>query len=66
LGLTQGIQGGRSSFATFSNDAFQISLTIDGDVFILSAHESRRLPPGLRERLVATARAVNMIYGPQS
>jgi hypothetical protein len=66
LGFTQGIQGGPPSFATFSNDAFQVSLTIGGDVFILSAHEGRRLPPGLRERLVATARAVNMIYGPQS
>jgi hypothetical protein len=66
LGFSQGIQGGPPSFATFSNDAFQVGLTIGGDVFILSAHEGRRLPPGLRERLVATARAVNMIYGPQS
>jgi hypothetical protein len=66
LGFTQGIQGGASSFATFANDAFQISLTIGGDVLILSAHQGRRLPPGLRERLAATAQAVNMIYGPQS
>ena len=66
LGFSQGIQGGPPSFATFSNDAFQVSLTIGGDVFILSSHEGRRLPPGLRERLVATARALNMIYGPQS
>ena len=66
LGFTQDIQGGPPSFATFSSDAFQVSVTIGGDVLILSAHEGRRLPPGLRERLVATAQAVNMIYGPQS
>jgi hypothetical protein len=66
LGFTQEIQGGPPSFATISSDAFQVSVTIGGNVLILSAHEGRRLPPGLRERLVATAQAVNMIYGPQS
>jgi hypothetical protein len=66
LGFTQSIQGGPPSFATFSGDGFQISVTIGGDILILSAHEGRRLPPGLRERLVATAQAVNMIYGSQS
>lgn len=66
LGFTQDIQGGPPSFATISSDAFQVSVTIGGNVLILSAHEGRRLPPGLRERLVATAQAVNMIYGPQS
>jgi hypothetical protein len=66
LGFTQDIQGGPPSFATISSDAFQVSVTIGGDVLILSAHQGRRLPPGLRERFVATAQAVNMIYGPQS
>jgi hypothetical protein len=66
LSLTQTIQGGPASFATFSNHAFQISVTIGGEVLILCAHEGRSLPPGLRERLVATAQAVYMIYGSQS
>jgi hypothetical protein len=66
LSFTQNIQGGPPSFATISSDAFQVSVTIGGNVLILSAHEGRRLPPGLRDRLVATAQAVNMIYGPQS
>jgi hypothetical protein len=66
LGFTQDIQGGPPSFATICSDAFQVSVTIGGDVLILSAHEGKRLPPGLRERLVATAQAVNMIYGTQS
>ena len=66
LSFTQSIQGGPANFATFSSHAFQISVTIGGGVLILAAHEGRRLPPGLRERLVATAQAVNMIYGPQS
>ena len=66
VGFTQGIQGGPASFVTFSNHVLQISVTIGGDVLILAAHEGSRLPPGLRERLVATAQAVTMIYGPQS
>jgi hypothetical protein len=66
LSFTQSIQGGPASFVTFSSHAFQISVTIGGGVLILGAHEGGRLPPGLRERLVATAQAVNMIYGPQS
>jgi hypothetical protein len=66
LGFTQDIQGGPASFVTFSSQAFQISVTIGGDVLILTAHQGSRLPPGLRERLVATAQAVTMIYGPQS
>jgi hypothetical protein len=66
LAFTQSIQGGPANFVTFSGQAFQISVTIGGDVLILAAHEGKRLPPGLRERLVATAQAVNMIYGPQS
>jgi hypothetical protein len=66
LGFTQSLPGGPASFATFSSQAFQISVTIGGAVLILAAHEGRSLPPGLRERLVATAQACNMIYGPQS
>jgi hypothetical protein len=66
LGFTRDIQGGPPSFVTISSDAFEVSVTIGGDVLILSVHQGRRLPPGLRERFVATAQAVNMIYGPQS
>jgi hypothetical protein len=66
LSFTQSIRGGPASFVTFSSHAFQISVTIGGGVLILAAHDGRRLPPGLRERFVATAQAVNMIYGPQS
>ena len=66
LSLTQTVQGGPASFATFSSQAFQISVAIGGDVLILSAHGGRSLPPGLRERLVATAQAMHLIYGPLS
>jgi hypothetical protein len=66
LSFTQSIQGGPASFVTFSSHTFQISVTIGGGILILATHGDRRLPPGLRERLIATAQAVNMIYGPQS
>jgi hypothetical protein len=66
LCFTKSIQGGSASFATFASHAFQVSLTIDGDVLLLAAHEGKSLPPGLRERLVATAHALNLIYGLQS
>jgi hypothetical protein len=63
LGFTQSVRGGPAKFVTLSGHAFLISLTIDGDVFILARHEGKNLPPGLRERLLATAQALNMIYG---
>jgi hypothetical protein len=66
LGFTTNMQGGPAKFATFSGDQGHLSLTIGGDVLILVGHERKNLPPGLRERLVATAQALNMIYGSQS
>lgn len=66
LGFTKGMPGGPTKFVTFSGHASQISLTIGGDVLILAGHEGRNLPPGLRERLLATAQALNKIYGSPS
>ena len=66
LDFTKSIQGGPVKFVTFSGHACQVSLTIDENVLILTGHEGKNLPPGLRERLVATAQALNMIYGLQS
>jgi len=43
----------------------QISLVIDGDVLMLVGHEGKNLPPGLRERLIATTQALNIFYSPQ-
>lgn len=66
LGFTRSIQGGPTKFVTFSGHPCQLSLTIGGDVFILAEHEGKNLPPGLRERLVATAQALNKIYSSHS
>jgi len=66
LDFTKSMQGGPVNFVTFSGHACQVSLTIDGDVLILASHEGKNLPPGLRERLVATAQALNMIYSSKS
>ncbi len=66
LDFTKSIQGGPVKFVTFSGHACQVSLTIDKDILIVTGHEGKYLPPGLRERLVATAEALNMIYGLQS
>jgi hypothetical protein len=66
LHFTRGIEGGPLKFVTLSGHACQISLTIGGDVLIFTGHEGKNLPPGLRERLVATAQALNMIYCLQS
>jgi hypothetical protein len=63
LAFTKSAQGGPAKFVTLSGYAFLISLTIGGDVLILARHEGKNLPPGLRERLVATAQALNIIYG---
>lgn len=56
------IPGGSVKFVTFSGYASQLSLTMGGDVMILAGHQGKNLPPGLRERLVATAEALKMIY----
>jgi hypothetical protein len=65
LCFTKNMQGGPAKFVTFSGHTGLISLTIGGDVLILAGHAGKNLPPGLRERLVATAQALNMIYGSQ-
>jgi hypothetical protein len=62
MDFSKGIQGGSVKFITFSGQAYQLSLTMAGDVVILAGHQGKNLPPGLRERLVATADALSMIY----
>jgi hypothetical protein len=66
LHFARGIEGGPLKFVTLSGHACQVSLTMGGDVLIFTGHEGKNLPPGLRERLVATAQALNMIYCLQS
>jgi len=63
LGFTESLPGGPTRFITFFGHALQISLVIAGDVLMLTAHEGKNLPPGLRERLIATTEALNIIYG---
>ena len=63
--FTESMRGGPTRFVTLAGNAHLISLTIGGQVLILVAHDGKNLPPGLRERLVATAHALNMIYGPR-
>jgi hypothetical protein len=62
--FTENLQGGPTRFVTFAGNAWLISVAIDVRVLILAGHDGKNLPPGLRERLVATAHALNMIYGP--
>jgi hypothetical protein len=62
----KGIEGGPLKFVTLSSQSSQVSLTMGGDILILTEHEGKNLPPGLRERLVATAQALNVIYCLQS
>jgi hypothetical protein len=62
--FTENMQGSPTRFVTFAGNACLSSLAIDGRVLILAGHDGKNLPPGLRERLVATAHALNMIYGP--
>ena len=62
--FTEKMQGGPTRFVTFAGNACLISLAIDEQVLILAGHDGKNLPPGLRERLAATAHALNMIYGP--
>jgi len=64
-GFTEIIPGGPTRFITFFGHGLQISLVICGDVLMLIGHEGKNLPPGLRERLIATAQALNIIYGLQ-
>ena len=63
LGFTESLPGGPTRFITFFGHTLQISLVIAGDVLMLTAHEGKNLPPGLRERLIATTEALNLIYG---
>jgi hypothetical protein len=62
MDFSKSIQGGSVKFVTFSSHACQLSLTMGGDVLILAGHQGKNLPPGLRERLVATADALSLIY----
>ena len=64
-GFTEIIPGGPTRFITFFGHVLQISLVIGGDVLMLVGHEGKNLPPGLRERLIATTQALNTFYGPQ-
>jgi hypothetical protein len=63
LDFTACLPGGPAKFSTFAGQTGLISLTTGGNVFILASHEGKNLPPGLSERLMATAQALNMIYG---
>jgi hypothetical protein len=65
-GFTEILADGPTRFITFFGHALQISLVICGDVLMLVGHEGKNLPPGLRERLIATAQALDILYGPQS
>jgi hypothetical protein len=62
MDFSKSIQVGSVKFVAFSGHACQLSLTMSGDIVILAGHEGKNLPPGLRERLVATADALNLIY----
>ena len=64
--FTKSMPGGPANFVLFSSQGCKLSLTIGGDVLILAGHEGKELPPGVRERLVSTAQALNMIYGSRS
>jgi hypothetical protein len=66
LSFTKSMPGGPANFVLFSSQGCKLSLTIGGDVLILAGHEGKELPPGVRERLVSTAQALNMIYGSRS
>ena len=59
------MEGGPAKFVILSNEACRLSLTFERDILILVGHAGKNIPPGLRERLVATAHALNMIYGTQ-
>jgi hypothetical protein len=62
MNFSKSIQGGSVKFVAFSGHASQLSLTMSGVIVILAGHQGKNLPPGLRERLVATADALNLIY----
>jgi hypothetical protein len=53
---------GPAKFSTFWGHDRPISLAMDGNVLILIGHQGKNLPPGLRERLVATAQGLSMVY----
>jgi hypothetical protein len=63
--FTESMHGGATRFVTLAGSGCLLSLTIGGQVLVLVGHEGKNLPPGLRDRLLATAHALNMIYGLQ-
>ncbi len=64
--FTEILPGGPTRFISFFGRSLQISVLIGGDVLMLIGHEGKNLPPGLRERLIATAESLDIMYGPQS
>jgi hypothetical protein len=60
--FTEILPGGPARFITFFAYALQINLVTSGDVLMLVWHEGKNLPPGLRERLIATAEALSAMY----
>ena len=62
--FTETMHGRPTKFVTFAGDACLLSLTMGGDIVILASHARKNLLPGLRERLMATADALNLIYSP--
>jgi hypothetical protein len=64
-GFAEIIPGGPTTFITFFGQVLQISLVIVGNVLMLVGHEGKNLPPGLRERLIATTQALDTFYALQ-
>ena len=58
----EGRQTARSRLVTVTS-ATTITLVHSGKIVLLVSHHSRKLPPGLPQRLTETAEALNLIYG---
>ena len=61
VGLEAG-QSPQSKLVTVTS-ATTITLVHSGKIALLVSHRSRKLPPGLQQRLTETAEALNLIYG---
>ena len=59
------VEGRRKPESKFVSviSATTISLVASGKIVLLLSHQGRKLPPGLAQRLVETAEALNLIYG---
>ena len=62
------LEAGRQAQSTFVTvtSTTTISLVRSGQIVLLVSHQSRKLPPGLAQRLIETAEALNLIYGDDS